>query len=86
MQTNPYPDPNIRGETACINKYVPIRKLSLKKLSTNLKKLLFHEKVSQTELVCLNIVAFSPYKMTNGSFRPFPMMFGIQDNILESHP
>ena len=28
IRTNPYPDPNIRGETACINKYAPIRKLS----------------------------------------------------------
>ena len=28
MQTNPYTDPNLLYETACINKYAPIRKLS----------------------------------------------------------
>ena len=38
MQTNPYPDPNlysnIRDETACINKYSPVRKLPQQLINT----------------------------------------------------
>ena len=57
MQTNPHPDPNfysnIRDETACINKYAPVRKLSLSLFCIQVK----HNRVDNvTALVKIEVI------------------------------